>query len=150
MVVFLDRQLSGFYGRGQRWYMRGPFPEPLETQGYQSEHAPAGLWRHGLAALDAHCRQTHDGRDFADLTEEEQDMVLTAIDDEEVEFESISAKQFFDFAKEMTIEGFFAIQPMAATATWPDGAMSAFRAPATTIAIICTTMARGSTCRPSG
>ena len=107
VVMFLDRQLAGFYGRGQRWYMRGPFPEPLETQGYQSEHPPAGLWRHGLAALDAHCRQTHDGRDFVDLTEDEQDAVLRAIDDEEIEFEEVSAKAFFDFAKEMTIEGFF-------------------------------------------
>ena len=107
VVVFLDRQLAGFYGRGQRWYMRGPFPEPLETQGYQSEHTPGGLWRHGLAALDAHCRQTHDGRDFVDLMEDEQDAVLQAIGDEEVEFEGVSAKQFFDFAKEMTIEGFF-------------------------------------------
>src|SRR5690606_32347268 len=25
VVRFLDRQLAGFYGRGQRWYMRGPF-----------------------------------------------------------------------------------------------------------------------------
>lgn len=107
VVMFLDRQLAGFYGRGQRWYMRGPFPEPLETQGYQSEHPPAGLWRHGLAALDAHCRQTHDGRDFVDLTEDEQDAVLRAIDEEEIEFEEVSAKAFFDFAKEMTIEGFF-------------------------------------------
>jgi gluconate 2-dehydrogenase gamma chain len=107
VVIFIDRQLAGFYGRGQRWYMRGPFPDPLETQGYQSEHTPAGLWRHGLAALDAHCRETHDGRDFVDLSEQEQDAVLKAMDEEEIEFETVSAKQFFDFAKEMTIEGFF-------------------------------------------
>ena len=107
VVIFIDRQLAGFYGRGQLWYMRGPFPDPLETQGYQSEHTPAGLWRHGLAALDAHCRETLDGRDFVDLSEQEQDAVLKAMDEEEIEFETVSAKQFFDFAKEMTIEGFF-------------------------------------------
>lgn len=107
VITFLDRQLAGFYGRGQRWYMSGPFLEALDTQGYQSEHTPAALWRHGLAALDAHCSATHDGRDFVDLSEEEQDAVLRAIDDEEIEFEGVSAKQFFDFAKEMTVEGYF-------------------------------------------
>ena len=24
---FIDRQLAGFYGRGQRWYMQGPFAD---------------------------------------------------------------------------------------------------------------------------
>lgn len=107
VVDFIDRQLAGFYGRGQRWYMQPPFMEPLATQGYQSEHPPADLIRLGLAELDAHSRQTRDGRDFADLDEGEQDEVLTAIDEEETEFEAVSAKAFFDFLKEMTIEGFF-------------------------------------------
>ena len=107
VVTFLDRQLAGFYGRAQRWYMSGPFPEPLDTQGYQAPHTPADLWRRGLAALNVHCRNTHEGRDFVELTEAEQDAVLTAIDEEEIEFETVPAKQFFDFAREMTIEGFF-------------------------------------------
>ena len=107
VVTFLDRQLAGFYGRAQRWYMSGPFPEPLATQGYQSEHTPAELWRAGLAALDAHCRNTHDGRDFAGLSADEQDAVLTGLDEEEITFDGVSAKTFFDFAKEMTVEGFF-------------------------------------------
>ncbi len=107
VVTFLDRQLAGFYGRAQRWYMSGPFPEPLETQGYQAPQTPAQLWRAGLAALDDHCRETHDGREFAELSEDEQDAVLTGLDEEEIEFDGVSAKQFFDFAREMTIEGFF-------------------------------------------
>jgi gluconate 2-dehydrogenase gamma chain len=106
VLTFIDRQRAGFYGRGQRWYMHGPFPDPLETQGYQSPHPPAELWRAGLTALDEHCRQTHDGRTFAELSEEEQDAVLEGMDEEEIEFEGVSAKQFFDFAKEMTIEGY--------------------------------------------
>jgi gluconate 2-dehydrogenase gamma chain len=107
VVTFIDRQLAGFYGRGQRWYMEGPYPEPLETQGYQGERPPAALWRAGLAALDAHCRGDPRRRGFAELSEGEQDAVLEGLDEEEVAFEGVSAKQFFDFAKEMTIEGFF-------------------------------------------
>jgi len=33
--------------------------------------------------------------------------VLTGIEDEEVTFQTVSAKRFFDFAREMTIEGYF-------------------------------------------
>lgn len=108
VLTFIDRQLAGFYGGGQRWYMEGPFPEPLDTQGYQSEQPPAQLIRDGLAALDLHCRDEHDGRGFAELSSEEQDAVLTALDEEEIEFEGLSAKAFFDFVHEITIEGFFA------------------------------------------
>jgi gluconate 2-dehydrogenase gamma chain len=108
VVTFIDRQLAGFYGRGQRWYMQGPFPEPLETQGYQSEHTPATLWRAGLAALDAHCQANFGDRSFADLSEVEQDDLLTRLDEEELELVGVPTKTFFDFAKEMTIEGFFA------------------------------------------
>lgn len=38
VITFLDRQMAGFYGRGQHWYMKGPFLEGTATQGYQSEH----------------------------------------------------------------------------------------------------------------
>lgn len=108
VLTFIDRQLAGYYGRGQRWYMQGPFPEPLDTQGYQSEQPPAQLIRDGLAALDTYCRDEHEGRSFAELSEDEQDAVLTALDEEDVEFEGLSAKAFFDFVHEITIEGFFA------------------------------------------
>jgi gluconate 2-dehydrogenase gamma chain len=108
VLTFIDRQLAGFYGRGQRWYMQGPFPEPLETQGYQSQQPPAQLIRDGLAALDAHCREEHGGRSFAELSEDEQDTILAALDEGDVEFEGLSAKAFFDFVHEITIEGFFA------------------------------------------
>jgi gluconate 2-dehydrogenase gamma chain len=107
VMTFIDRQLAGFYGRGQRWYMEGPFPEALETQGYQSPYAPASLWREGLAALESYCRTTHDGRSFAELDETEQDGVLSRLAEGEISFETVDAKQFFDFAREMTIEGFF-------------------------------------------
>lgn len=107
VVTFIDRQLAGFYGRAQRWYMHPPFPDPQDTQGYQSPHTPSELWREGLAALDAHCRETFDGVAFASLPEETQDEILSALEEGEIEFETLSAQQFFEFAKEMTIEGFF-------------------------------------------
>ncbi|WFE76561.1 gluconate 2-dehydrogenase subunit 3 family protein [Roseinatronobacter sp. S2] len=106
VVDFIDRQLAGFYGRGQRWYMQGPFPEPLETQGYQAPYPPAGLWRAGLAALDQHCHQAH-GQGFAALDGPTQDDVLKGMEKGEVDLNTTDAASFFDFIREMTIEGFF-------------------------------------------
>ncbi|MDP2121192.1 MAG: gluconate 2-dehydrogenase subunit 3 family protein [Hoeflea sp.] len=107
VVTFIDRQMAGFYGRGQTWYMKGPFAKGASTQGYQSEHAPAMLYRLALSELDQHCQQAH-GAGFAELPVADQDAILAALDDEELTFESVSAKTFFDLILENTIEGFFA------------------------------------------
>lgn len=107
VVDFIDNQLAGSYGRGERWYMRGPFADGLETQGYQSEYPPAGLYRAAIAALDDHCRENFDDRVFAELPESEQDAILKRIEEEELEFEDVSATAFFGLLQDNTIEGFF-------------------------------------------
>lgn len=104
---FIDDQLAGPYGRGERWYMKGPFGEALKTQGYQSEQPPAALYRDAIVALDKHCIAAFDGKAFAELSETDQDSVLKQIEDEEIEFEGVSAQAFFELLKENTIEGFF-------------------------------------------
>jgi len=107
VVDFIDDQLAGAYGRGESWYMKGPFAEGLKTQGYQSEHPPAGLYRAALAALDAHCRERFGDRAFSELEDDEQDTILKEIEDEKLEFEGVSASAFFEMLMENTIEGFF-------------------------------------------
>lgn len=106
VVEFFDRQLAGFYGRAQHWYMQGPFPEPLETQGYQTHHTPAQLIRDGLTAVDVHARETHDA-DFADIEAPWQDAILKGLEEGEIVLPGVPAQKFFEFLMEMTIEGFF-------------------------------------------
>lgn len=109
VVTFIDRQLAGFYGRGQRWYMKGPFPEDvLDTQGYQSEYPPADLYRVSIAAIDEWCAQNRDGRSFADLEEAEQDEILTMIEEEELTVTGVPLATFFSLLHDNAIEGFFA------------------------------------------
>lgn len=104
---FIDSQLAGSYGRAERWYMKGPFAEGLKTQGYQSEHPPAGLYRAALAALDAHCRDTFGGRAFAELGEDEQDTVIGQMEKGEIELGDAPVATFFELLHANTIEGFF-------------------------------------------
>lgn len=107
VVTFIDRQLAGFYGRGQRWYMKGPFLEGTDQQGYQFETPPAGLYRAGLAALDAHCRRSHAGKAFAALDPGLQDDILAAMEKGDLELDGVSASAFFALVLDNTIEGFF-------------------------------------------
>ncbi len=107
VVDFIDNQLAGFFGRGDRWYMKGPFREGTKEQGYQSEHAPAALYRAAIRALDTHCAKQFGGRAFADLSPDEQDKTLTGLEKGEVKLDGVSAQTFFKLVRENTIEGFF-------------------------------------------
>ena len=42
--IFIDRELSGAYGRGARMYLDGPFGQGTPQQGYQLPLAPADLY----------------------------------------------------------------------------------------------------------
>src|SRR5690606_9607245 len=103
---FIDSQLAGFFGRGDRWYMRGPFEECLDTQGYQSEHPPAQLYRTAIESLDAHCRGSL-AAPFADLSEAQQDEILSQLEEGELELDRVSGSSFFEMVMENAIEGFF-------------------------------------------
>lgn len=106
VVDFIDRQLSGFYGRGDRWYMLGPFEDGTDEQGYQAELPPAGLYREGLAALEHYC-QTEFSLAFPALQPDQQDALLRQMEEGEIDFDNISPSALFDIVLENTIEGFF-------------------------------------------
>lgn len=107
VVNFLDDQLAGSYGRGERWYMQGPWPKGESTQGFQSRLPPAGLYRKAIAAIDQHCQKTFGGRAFSALAEDDQDKVLTGLEKGEIELDGVSASTFFDLLHQNTLEGFF-------------------------------------------
>jgi gluconate 2-dehydrogenase gamma chain len=117
VTVFLDRQLAGPYGRGQTWYMQGPWREGEKTQGYQSRLTPAQLYRSAIKSIDDHCRKQFDGKPFHQLAIEQQDKVLTGLEKGEikledlgphaVEIEGSKSDTFFAQFLQNTMEGFF-------------------------------------------
>lgn len=107
VIDFIDSQMAGAYGRGDRWYLQGPHREGTPEQGYQAALPPAGLYRQAVAALDADCRRRHGNRVFAELDAGLQDAVLRQMEEGTLDLEGAPAKAFFGLVLENAIEGFF-------------------------------------------
>jgi gluconate 2-dehydrogenase gamma chain len=87
VVIYIDRQLAGPYGRDRHRYTHGPFEEGVPEQGYQREANPQQVYRAALKDLAG----------FDRLSTAEQDQALTKIEDTD----------FFKLLRAHTIEGMF-------------------------------------------
>ena len=104
-VDFIDGQLAGPYGRGDIYYMEGPFLDGLPTQGYQAQ-APALLYRQAIADIRQGLADAGQP-DFVDLQPEQQDELLVNLSEGRGELEHTDGKTFFDTLWQNTLEGYF-------------------------------------------
>lgn len=104
---FIDLQLASAYGRADRWYMAGPFPDGSDEQGWQVPWAPAEFYRVAIADIDAYCRGAH-GKRFAELDDEMQDEVLHGLEIGDIKLERAPAQTFFKLLWQNTQQGFLA------------------------------------------
>ena len=88
VIIYIDRQLGGPYGRDRNRYTQPPFEDGVPEQGYQGKATPREVYREGLALL---------GPDFDRLTAVEQDEKLRGIE----------TTYFFRLLRQHTIEGMF-------------------------------------------
>ena len=108
VASFIDRQLSGSYGRAETWYMRGPWEKGTKEQGYQLRLNPAQLYRAAIRDIDAYCQHTYGNKNFAQLDAGTRDQVLTGLEKDEIKLANVPAKQFFEMLVQNTTEGFLA------------------------------------------
>lgn len=88
VVIFIDRQLAGPYGRDRYRYTQGPFDEHAAPEfGYQGKATPAQTYREGLKGLEG----------FDRLSAEAQDHRLGEVE----------TSHFFALLRQNTIEGMF-------------------------------------------
>jgi gluconate 2-dehydrogenase gamma chain len=87
VVIYIDRQLAGPYGRDQFRYTKGPWVESLPEHGYQGKETPREIYRAALAQLAG----------FAALPAAEQDAKL----------HTIESTVFFQLLRRHTLEGMF-------------------------------------------
>jgi gluconate 2-dehydrogenase gamma chain len=57
LAVYIDRQLAGGFGKGERLYMRGPWKQGKPELGYQLPLTPEQYFKAGIAAANEACRQ---------------------------------------------------------------------------------------------
>lgn len=87
VVVYIDRQLAGPYGKDKYRYTKAPFVEAPAEYGYQGKEPPREIYRSGIQKLG----------NFAELPPTEQDERLRAIE----------KTIFFRILRQHTIEGMF-------------------------------------------
>lgn len=130
---FIDRQLSGDWGRNANDYMHGPFPTIKKTDSYQEENrsnndvintstevlVPANTPRYqtkmnrgvffleGLRAMEQTSKDKFGDR-FVKLETEQQDEVLKMFENGEVQFNGVDSADFFSLLRQTTIEGVYA------------------------------------------
>jgi gluconate 2-dehydrogenase gamma chain len=107
VAVFIDRQLAGAWGTGDKTYMQGPWQKGVPTQGYQSPLTPAEFFRAGIAATNAYCRKTSQ-KEFDRLPTDQQVKVLQDLEAGKVTLEGISGQEFFNLLLATAMQGFFA------------------------------------------
>lgn len=133
VVYAIDRALGGAnLGYTLKTYTQGPFPvvaeEPVSVEaastrdiydyvsvagdqlsryGYQSVLSPQEIYQRGIEYVDAYA-QSQFRDDFVNLTPEQQDQILTDMDESKATgFEGPSARAFFTQLRNDTIEGMF-------------------------------------------
>lgn len=103
---FMDRQLAGAWGAGERLYRAGPWIQGDETQGYQLPFTPAELFRSALRAMRQDLSQ-RGGRQFEQLPHHEQDEYLKQLEAGTIDLDGIPGKVFFESLLSLTMEGYF-------------------------------------------
>jgi gluconate 2-dehydrogenase gamma chain len=133
VVFYIDRNLGGVnQGYSLKTYTQGPFPvvseEPVDVSqasnrysydyvpiaqdliaryGFQSVLSPQDIYRRGIPYVDAYAQSLFQAN-FVDLTPEQQDQILTDMDEDKATgFGGPSAKAFFTQLRNDTIEGMF-------------------------------------------
>jgi gluconate 2-dehydrogenase gamma chain len=102
---YIDKQLAGAWGAGERLYRSGPWRPGTPSQGYQLPFTPAELFRTSIAAINKEL--AHGATPFARMSSEQQDAYLTHLEKGAKDLGGVPSDVFFSHLWECTIEGFF-------------------------------------------
>ena len=103
---YIDLQLAGPYGQGDRMFLGGPIKPGTPQQGYQLGLTPADLYRRALTAILG--QTSAQGRSFGDGSAQAQDEFLARLEAGELDLNGVPSAVFFETLLANTIEGYFA------------------------------------------
>ncbi|MHA6253265.1 gluconate 2-dehydrogenase subunit 3 family protein [Oceanobacillus sp. CAU 1775] len=104
---YIDKQLAGLWGSNAKEYRYGPFFEGETNQGYQSSLKYHQLYDLGIEAIEKHSQANFESR-FIELEGEQQDEILVALENDEVNMPGVKSSVFFEILRKSTIEGAYA------------------------------------------
>jgi len=95
LATYIDRQLAGGFGKGERLYMHGPWKPGKPQHGYQLPLTPEQFFKAGVAAADA-AAQKKFGKDFSSLSPADADAFLHDLADGKVNDGGVPLGQWFN------------------------------------------------------
>ena len=105
--IYIDRALSGAWGKGERLYMQGPWKLGVPSQGYQLPLTPAQLYRTGIEATNSHCRKTY-RKSFDRLDAAQREEVLVGLSTGKIKFDGgLPVRPFWATVYQTVIEGMY-------------------------------------------
>ncbi len=102
---YLDKQLGGAWGAGERLYRSGPWQPGTPSQGYQLPFTPAELFHASLRAINRDLEAHH--TPFNAMSADDQDAYLKSLESGAHDLDGVPSAIFFDMLLKMTVEGFF-------------------------------------------
>jgi gluconate 2-dehydrogenase gamma chain len=102
---YIDKQLGGAWGGGERLYMSGPWEPTRPGLGYQLPLTPGELFHTAIKAINA--EQSKSDKAFWELSVDQQDEFLHKLEAGGVDLNGVPSEVFFSQLWEMTREGFF-------------------------------------------
>jgi gluconate 2-dehydrogenase gamma chain len=102
---YIDKQLGGAWGAGERLYRSGPWLQGTPSQGYQLPFTPAEFFRTALRAINRELESR--GTRFGALSADAQDAYLRKLEAGAEDLNGVPSAIFFEQLLKMTVEGFF-------------------------------------------
>jgi gluconate 2-dehydrogenase gamma chain len=102
---YLDKQLTGAWGSGERLYRSGPWEPTRPGLGYQLPLTPGELFHTAIKAINAQLSKSN--QTFWELPISQQDEFLHKLEAGGIDLNGVPSEIFFSQLREMTIEGFF-------------------------------------------
>jgi gluconate 2-dehydrogenase gamma chain len=103
---YLDKQLGGAWGAGERLYRSGPWQIGEPSQGYQLPFTPAELFRNCILSINTQLAEKN--TPFHEMNDAAQEQYLQALESGAHDLDGVPSGIFFDILLQMSVEGFFA------------------------------------------
>jgi gluconate 2-dehydrogenase gamma chain len=103
--IYIDRQMAGAYGKGDRLFLAGPYAQGTPQQGWQLAFVPSEFVRAGIADVDAYA-QASQGDFFSSLSADKRIAVLKDVESGKATLATVPAAAWFGEVLELTLEGY--------------------------------------------